>query len=288
MADEILLSCVILTMGNRPEELERAVRSVHDQEDVHIEIVVVGNGAQVPGLPVPVKAVRLPENVGIPAGRNRAIEASSGDVVLVLDDDGWYPSRRLGVLVRDAFQKDPTLGVLSFRISDPTGRVARRHVPRLRAGDPMRSSEVTTFNGGTCAIRRECFDRVGGLPEEFVREHEEIDFAWRAMDLGYHIRYEADAVMGHPVMPPTRRPDFLRLNARNRVWLARRNLPWSLATLYLADWIAITLIRERSLRDLRLWFRGFAEGWRTACGPRRPISWRTAWAMTRAGRPPVF
>ncbi|HEY4573551.1 MAG TPA: glycosyltransferase family 2 protein, partial [Thermoanaerobaculia bacterium] len=29
-------------------------------------------------------------------------------------------------------------------------------------------------------------------------------------------------------------------------------------------------------------------GWRADPGPRRPIALRTAWRMTRAGRPPVI
>ena len=35
------------------------------------------------------------------------------------------------------------------------------------------------------------------------------------------------------------------------------------------------------------WFGGFAGGWRTPCGPRRPMRWRTVWRLTRLGRPPV-
>ena len=59
------LSCVLLTMGNRPAELRRAIASVFEQEGVDIEVVVVGNGADLPDLDERVVTVRLPENVGI-------------------------------------------------------------------------------------------------------------------------------------------------------------------------------------------------------------------------------
>jgi hypothetical protein len=72
------------------------------------------------------------------------------------------------------------------------------------------------------------------------------------------------------------------------VLLARRNLPWPLAAVYLADWMALTMARERSAANLRPWFAGFAEGWHIDSGGRRAISLRTAWRMTRAGRPPVI
>nr|WP_146150293.1 glycosyltransferase [Actinomadura rubrobrunea] len=295
--EDLALSVVVLTMGNRPAELARAVRSALEQEHVDVEVVLVGNG--VPGDWRPgddeifddkrVVILRLPTNVGIPAGRNRGVEAASGDVILFLDDDGWYRSPRLGAHVRDRFAAEPDLGIISFRVRDPEGgRGERRHVPRLRAGDPERSSEVTTFLGGACAIRRAAFDAGGGLPEDFFYAHEETDLAWQVLNAGYRIVYDASAVMYHPAVLPTRHAMFYRYNARNRVWLARRNLPWPLALTYLAVWVGLTVLRERKPSALKPWFKGFAEGWRKPAGPRRPISWRTAWRMTLKGRPPII
>jgi GT2 family glycosyltransferase len=277
-------------MGNRPVELKKAVDSALTQKGVEVEIVLVGNGADIPGSwPETVRVVRLPENVGIPAGRNRGVEASTGELILFLDDDGYYDSTDLGAHLRDRFTADPKLGIVSFRVRDPEGGPGeRRHVPRLRAGDPLRSSEVTTFLGGACAVRRAVFDAAGGLPEDFFYAHEETDLAWQALNAGYHIVYDADCVMFHPAVAPTRHAMFYRLNARNRVWLARRNLPWPVAFTYLAVWIGMTVARERKLASLRPWFGGFREGWRKPAGPRRPISWRTVWRMTRLGRPPVI
>jgi GT2 family glycosyltransferase len=291
----VKLSAVVLTMGNRPAELDRAIGSVLGQEHVDVEVVLVGNGAD----PLPptsphhgderIRIVRLPRNVGIPAGRNRGVAASSGDVVLFLDDDGWYQSTRLGTYLRDRFAADPKLGVLSFQVRDPDGGPGqRRHVPRLRVGDPERSSEVTTFLGGACAIRRAAFDAAGGLPERFFYAHEETDLAWKVLDAGYRIEYDASAVMFHPAGLPTRHELFYRYNARNRVWLARRNLPWPLAVVYLGVWLMITVLRERRPRALKAWFDGFIEGWRKPAGTRRPIHWSTVWDMTRIGRPPII
>ncbi len=284
------LAVVILTMGNRPAELARAVDSTAPLRAAGAEVVVVGNGADVPAQPGGVSVLRLAENAGVSGGRNAAVRACSGDVVLFLDDDGWYPDPvRLGEHVSARFAAEPELAVLSFRVADPEGGGgARWHVPRLRAGDPERSSAVTTFAGGACAIRRSAYLEAGGFPEAFFFGHEETDLSWRLLELGYGLEYDAAAVMCHPPARNARHATWYRLEARNRVWLARRNLPWPLAVVYLADWMAITVIRERSGAALRSWFSGFAEGWRTDPGPRRPISLRTAWRMTRAGRPPVI
>jgi GT2 family glycosyltransferase len=291
----VKLSAVVLTMGTRPAELDRAIGSVLGQEHIDVEVVLVGNGAD----PLPpaspyqgderVRVVRLPRNVGIPAGRNSGVAEASGDVVLFLDDDGWYRSTRLGTYLRDRFAADPKLGVISFRVRDPDGGSGeRRHVPRLRAGDPERSSVVTTFLGGACAIRRAAFEAAGGLPERFFYAHEETDLAWKVLDAGYRIEYDAAAVMFHPAVLPTRHELFYRYNARNRVWLARRNLPWPLVFVYLGVWMVITVLRERRPQALKAWFKGFAEGWRKPAGARRPIHWSTVWDMTRIGRPPII
>lgn len=284
------LSVVVLTMGDRPVELQRAVHSALDQRDVDVEVVLVGNGADVSDdWPDAVRVVRLEKNTGIPGGRNRGAAESSGDIVLFLDDDGWYGSPGLAGHLIAAFRDDPTLGVISFRVCDPEGGPGmRRHVPRLRAGDPLRSSQVTTFLGGACAIRRAVLDEVGGLPEAFFYAHEETDFAWRALNAGYRIVYDAEAVLYHPAVVPTRHEMFYRLNARNRVWLARRNLPWPLGVCYLSVWTVLTVARERRSAALRPWFSGFVEGWRKPAGDRKPMSWRTVWAMTRLGRPPII
>jgi len=282
------VSVVVLTMGDRPLELERAVRSVLEQAGDEVEVFVLGNGGDVPPLPVGVRTLRLAENIGVPGGRNRGVEETSGEIVVFLDDDGWYPSRGLVEHVRESFSADPRLGIVSFRIIDPSsGEGARRHVPRLRVSHPERSSQVTTFLGGACAVRRAVFDQVGLFCKDFWYGHEETDLAWRAMDRGWGIVYDADAVMWHPVRPPAPHEQLRRLNARNRVWLARRNLPWPLAMWYLLDWVLLTVIRTRPLGTLRPWFAGFLEGWRQPCGPREPIRWRTVWRMTRVGRPPV-
>ncbi|MFD3541026.1 glycosyltransferase family 2 protein [Streptomyces sp. NPDC058662] len=291
------LGAVIITMGNRPDELKALIDSVARQDGDPVEVVVVGQGVTVtgmPGLPPGVRTVDLPENLGIPGGRNVGIEAfgpggSEVDALLFLDDDGLLERTDTAELCRQAFTEDPRLGIVSFRIADPgTGETQRRHVPRLRASDPMRSSRVTTFLGGANAVRTAVFEQVGGLPGEFFYAHEETDLAWRALDAGWLIDYRADMVLLHPATSPSRHAVYHRMVARNRVWLARRNLPAPLVPVYLGVWLLLTLVRRPSAPALKAWFGGFREGWTTPCGPRRPMRWRTVWRLTRLGRPPVI
>lgn len=288
------LGAVIITMGNRPDDLKALIDSVARQDGAPVEVVVVGQGVEVTGMPEGVRTVALPENLGIPGGRNVGIEAfgpggSDVDALLFLDDDGLLERTDTAELCRQAFAEDPELGIVSFRIADPeTGVTQRRHVPRLRASDPMRSSRVTTFLGGANAVRTSVFEQVGPLPGEFFYAHEETDLAWRALDAGWLIDYRADMVLLHPTTSPSRHAVYHRMVARNRVWLARRNLPAPLVPVYLGVWLLLTLVRRPSAPALKAWFGGFREGWTTPCGPRRPMRWRTVWRLTRLGRPPVI
>ena len=292
------LAAVILTMGNRPAELADLIGTVAKQQGDPIDVVVVGNGVRASELPDlnGARTVDLPENLGIPGGRNHGYRVllelpaeQRPEVILTLDDDGALDGDLVGEKRRAAYAADPRLGIVSFRITDPdTGTVQRRHVPRVRVGDPDHSSPVTTFLGGANAVRTAVLDEVGVLPGEFFLFHEETDLAWRALDAGWAIEYRADLTLHHPTTSPTRHATYHRLVARNRVWLAKRNLPWPLVPLYLGTWFGLTVLRTRDAAALRAWLGGFAEGLRTDAGPRRPMRWRTVWRMAKLGRPPII
>lgn len=280
-------SWVVLTTGERPREVDAALASIAAQEGVDQEMIVVANGGPVTA-PADVRVVELPENTGIPGGRNAGIRVAAGDVVFFLDDDARVADPDLARRALEAFAAEPRLGIVSFRIADPeTGDTERRHVPRLRAGDAAHSGPVTTFLGGACAIRGAVVDQVGAYPEEFFYAMEETDLAWRALDAGWEIDYRGDLVVHHPGTKPTRHPDALWRTARNRVWLARRRLPWVLAAVYLTVWTTAMLARTRSPRGAGQVTRGLRAGFREPAGERAPMSWGTAWRMTRLGRPPI-
>ena len=280
---------VVLTQGTRPADLDRGLRSLLGQTGVELDVVVVGNGWAPVGLPAGVRALALPENVGIPAGRNAGVGQVRGELIFFLDDDASLRDTDTLARLAAMFAADPTLGVVQPRVVASNGPPEpRRWTPRLRVGDPARSSDVTALWEGAVAIRRELFERIGGWPGGFFYAHEGIDLAWAVWDAGARVHYAGDLVALHPVIAPTRHAGYYRLSARNRVFLARRRLPVPLAGLYLAVWTVLTLARVRGRTALLESWRGAVEGFRQDCGPRRPMSWRTVWRMTRAGRPPLI
>jgi GT2 family glycosyltransferase len=282
------VGAVVLSMGNRPAELDRALQSLLSQRDVELDVVVVGNGWDPDGLPASVRSVALPENVGVPAGRNVGAAEVRGDVLLFFDDDLEFESDDALTRVVDLFDVDPSLAVVQARSVGTDGVTARRHVPRLRVSQPERSGDVVWFWEGCSFVRRTAFDAAGGWAGEFRYGHEGIELAWRVIDAGGRVHYAADVTVRNPPAAPFRAPEHRYFDARNRVWVARRNLPAPLAVLYVAVWAVLTLGRARSVPAVASAARGFRDGVRLPAGERRPIRWRSAGRMTRLGRPPII
>jgi GT2 family glycosyltransferase len=276
-------------MGTRPVDFPRALESLLAQQGVDLDVVVVGNGWAPVGLPDGVRTVHLPENVGIPEGRNVGAAEARGDVLFFYDDDAYLPSVDVLARLCAVLERDRRIAAVQPRPVDPTGKPSpKRWVPRPGGRDPLRAGIVGWVWEGTFVVRREAFEKAGGWPGHFFYGHESIDLVWKLWDAGWVTWYEPDVVVNHPATSPARHDVYYRNNARNRVWVARRNLPAPLLVVYLGVWTAVTVLRLRSPRLLAVWFSGFREGWGPGAGERRPMRWRTAWRLTRAGRPPVI
>jgi GT2 family glycosyltransferase len=286
-----LVGVVVLTQGTRPDDLAAGLASVRDQQGVRTDIIVVGNGWQPTDLPRGVRGLYLPENLGIPAGRNAGVGLVDGDFVLFLDDDARLASPDFLSSMLAKFDSDPSLGLVQPRVDASDGTAPRRWIPRLRKGDPSRSSPVFSCWEGAVVVRRDAFTEAGEWPDDFFYAHEGIDMAFRLWDTGHRVLYAGDVAAVHPPINPRRHADYHHNNARNRVWIARRNLPWPISWMYVATWTLVQLVRSvraRDLRSLRPWFAGWTDGWRTNPGLCRRMKWSTVWRMTMLGRPPII
>ena len=283
---------VVLTQGRRPEELARGLKSLQRQQGVDLDVVVVGNAWNPTGLPDEVKTLALPTNIGIPAGRNAGVPHVDGEFLFFLDDDAWLIDD--DVLLRTAgyLREHPDVGLVQPLIEDPEvsdGAHPGRWIPRLGARQRHTEADVFSVVEMTVAMRREAFEATGGWPGIFFYAHEGIELAWRVWAAGYRVRYVPSLRTGHPVVDPRRHSDYFFKNARNRVWLARRNLPRPLAVAYVGSWTGIQLVRWAAQRDgLASWWSGWVHGWRS--DPFEPgedrtrLTWRAVARMARHGR----
>jgi GT2 family glycosyltransferase len=284
--------CVVLTQGQRPAVLRRALDSLLAQEGVDVDVVVVGNAWEPEGLPGGVKGVGLPEDVGIPGGRNAGVPHTEGELLFFLDDDASLVRPDTLKRLAELFAEQPDIGLVQLRVEPIEGGTGPRDwVPRLRASTRERSGDITLVWEGAVSMPRRLFDEIGGWDASYRFVHEGVDLAWRVMDHGYRVRYEADLVALHPrpVPDPSRHNYSRYYGARNRVWMARRHLPLPLGVLYVATFAARTLpLLLRSPGDIRPALRGYRAGMREPCGTRRKLRARTLLRMTRAGRPPII
>jgi GT2 family glycosyltransferase len=288
--------CVVLTQGKRPADLRAALDSLLAQQGVATDIVVVGNGWKPEGLPDGVRGVHVDEDRGIPAGRNAGVPHTTGELLFFLDDDAAivepdalaFLAQTLNHPLKGA--RPLCVGLAQLRV-EPRGETRSRDwVPRLRVGDPAAASDVAALWEGAVAIPRALFEEVGGWPEEFRFVHEGVDLAWRVLDRGHRVRYAAERSVLHPspARVTARHGYSTYYGARNRVFLARRNLPLPLGALFVASFALRTLPHLRTREQRGAAWRGYRDGLRQPCGPRRRLRAATLWRMTRAGRPPVL
>jgi len=282
---------VILTMGRRPDELASAVQSLRAQQGVSLDVVIVGNGWD-PATKFPnEKTLHLLENLGIPAGRNAGTKEVEGEFYFFLDDDVLLHDPKTLAKMKQLFDERAEIGLIQPRVmalvdGDTT---PKRWIPRLRVGDEHQSSVATSLWEGATAIRSELFERVGGWPSNFFYAHEGIELVWRTLDQGFLPWYAAEIEVKHPVIDPARHEYYFFLNARNRVWLARRNLRFPFSFLYPLTWMLVSLIRIRSGKNLKASFMGFFQGTFTHAGSTPgKLHWKTHLALTRFGRPPII
>ena len=277
------VAVVVLTQSDRPE-LHEALASVRDQRGVDAHLVLVVNGAPAPETDAPDHLIELPENVGIPSGRNIGAAAVRSGVVVFLDDDAELLGQDHLATVLRRFEEDPDLGAMAIRIVDESGDTQRRHVPRVGRGSADRSGPVTHFIGAACAVRTSAFEEIGGFDPRFFYSMEESDLAWRLQDRGWRVWYSADLAAFHPRTPASRHARHTWFLARNRAWMVWRSLPLPLLVAHLTVWTGVCALRRHSLREM---VAGYREAWATR-PTRRPMRWRTIARMTRLGRPPVL
>jgi GT2 family glycosyltransferase len=197
---------LVVATVDRTEELERLLASLERQTHPGFRILLVDQNdddrlADLSRRHPSLDIERLRAQRGLSRARNAGLARVSADVVAFPDDDCTYPSDLLE-RVAHRFAADPSLGGLSGRAADLTGRSSPSW-PRERA-------EVTRENMWTRAISFAIFLRasvvgaVGRFDEELGlgsgrpwSSGEETDYLVRAVDAGARIEYDPELVVPH-------------------------------------------------------------------------------------------
>jgi GT2 family glycosyltransferase len=315
--NSLSVSVVILTQGNRNHDLAEILRGLSSQSVKPTSITITVNSAEVPlgKLPKKVMVKVTGENLGIPAGRNFALrDAEPTDLILFIDDDAFLQGDDFIERAVEIFSANPKLGLVQPKVitrdSAPGDLGPSYWIPRADKTPTMESFPAFAVWEGTTVMRWQAFVDVNGWSEPIFYAHEGIELAWRVWNVGFEARYEPRLVVSHPPVGPERHDKSIWFGMRNKVVIARRNLPVYLLWLYPLTWLALDFFKIILGRiphpsgrfaigtQLRELFKGYFAGlvmnlnnpgWvfnPSTLG--RKLTWKTIWFMTKQGRPPIF
>lgn len=260
------ISIVILTF-NRAARLEQLLASLAPVVSDAVELIVVDNHSVdttpdvVKSAGVPLTCIRTEANIGVSA-RNLGLRRAAGDLIVCLDDDVFGIDRRALDTIQSAFDADPALAALNFKVLDPWTNQVCNWVHHCEV-EAFADSAFDTYEitEGAVAFRKVALEEAGWYPESFFLSHEGPDLAVRLMDRGYRVSYRGDLAVKH-WHDSSGRQSWVNYyyDTRNQYWLAARNFPAGYALRYLIRGQVSTCFY--ALRDgyVRYWLRAVRDG----------------------------
>ena len=220
---------VIIVNCRRYDDLDRVLNSVATVMSADDEIVVfdqLTDPAQREATAVRHPWVMWrtsPHNLGFAKAVNQAAAATSAPLLLLLNPDAVVEGPVVDALAC-WLDVHPTVALAGPRIVNDDGSVqasARRfpslstafagrstwlsqHFPdnwltrrNLLARDASQAVTVDWLAGSCLMIRRDVFDRLGGMDEGYFLYWEDADLAWRASDIGFTCTYLPTVTIRH-------------------------------------------------------------------------------------------
>ena len=223
---------VIVITWNRWPMLDKMLAYTLEHNDAYQELILVDNGSTdgtselVENKFSSIKVVRLSNNLGVPVARNVGALEARHNLLLFLDDDGYFDFFAIGQLKR-AFRQFNDLAAVGGKVFDVGDEIP--FPPDFSDVRPAAFSfkHALKFAGGVCLMRKDRLVEAGMFPEHFFYCCEEVDLSYRLMKRGYKIFQCDNAVLLHCNLPKLRKnnPRFFFYHFRNRHFRVWRNLP---------------------------------------------------------------
>jgi GT2 family glycosyltransferase len=207
---------VIVLTWNGTAHVEPCLNALLGQDPPASEVIVVDNAstdgtADLVARRFPsVQLIRNRRNLGFAAGNNVGLEAATGNLLVLLNQDTRvHPGFLAGLAA--AFD-DPTVGLAGCKLLYPDGTIqhAGAHVRGPRGEtehhghlepddgrfDAKTDSEFVT--GAALGISRQALAEIGPLDEAFAPAYyEDVDWCFRARNAGWRVVYVPEAVVTH-------------------------------------------------------------------------------------------
>jgi len=211
---------VIIPTVNQVDLVKQCYQSfIQTVSETPYEIIIVDDGSPMHiqqalmewADSVPIKCILKPSNSGFSAAVNAGIREAQGQCVLLVNNDivfhepGW-----LGHMIQ-TIQLEPKVGIVGARLlySNHTiqhggvfysGRGNFDHRYRFLPGNhppALVIEDVNAVTGALMLIRKELFQHIGMLSEEYYIAYEDIDLCYRAKQHGWRIIYCGTASAVH-------------------------------------------------------------------------------------------
>jgi hypothetical protein len=167
--EALRLSIIVTTLGTRPVELQRLLRSIVREQLGAVEVVMVdqspdqaahrlareclnGSGIQL---------VCVTSGLGVNRGRDAGLEAARGPLVTLPDDDAWYPEGGLAAPLRH-LEQAPGLDGLTFIARGEDGHASSATFAQ-HAGPITRRSALIQALESAMILRTHAVRRAGAF-----------------------------------------------------------------------------------------------------------------------------
>lgn len=285
---------VIIVNHNTVEDLRKCLGSIDAAEHECDHRIWVVDNASTDGSAEMVRA-EFPDanllaneaNEGFARANNRAIEASRGEYVLLLNPDTIVSDRAFDRIL-DFLRRTPDAGMATAKLVKADGTLdlaCRRSFPtpfdglcrslglsdlfpdsrifaryNLRYLDENEIAEVEAINGAFMMVRRAAIEDVGLLDEGYFMYMEDLDWCYRFGQAGWRIYYVPEATVVHLKGRSSRKKAGEMIHAFftsmeqfcKKIYRPRYNPVTFTATIAgIRVWKWVTLIRNQMRRDDR-------------------------------------
>ena len=288
---------VVIPHLNRADLLARVLHSLDAQRlpaGVELEVIVADNGSIDSSVEVAAehsaRTILLGTNRGVSHALNRGIEQSTGEWIVLLNNDVDLAPDWLASLLETSSKADAWFatgkvfgGGARSDLLDGAGDAACRGGVAWRLGHGKPDSvafsrqRATFFPSATASLfRREFFERAGLFDEAFFAYLEDVELGMRAAGLGLRGIYVPEARawhLGSETAGPWSDPTVAWITRHQLLILAKHYSETMLLQFGVAVvvaqllWAALAVSRGRFkawLRGLRLGFGDCRERWRAA------------------------
>ncbi|MBZ0297534.1 MAG: glycosyltransferase family 2 protein [Anaerolineae bacterium] len=245
------VSLIVLNYNSRCDTLD-CLRSLEHLTYFGVQTIVVDNGStdgSVEAIREAFPAVTLIEtglNLGFTGGNNVGIQHAlehGADYIMLLNNDTIVAPDMLEIMI-DVMENDPTIGVSGPMIyyydapdiiwsgggkinwgAGTTSMVGLNEPDRAQFG--LEPTTVDFVTGCAMLARRDVWEKVGLLDDQFFMYYEETEWCVRAGRAGYKIVHIPTAMMWHKI-PLDARADSVRAYyymTRNRLLFLSRTRP---------------------------------------------------------------